>query len=128
MNLEHRHTIEFVTNHAGSSEPNVVELLTEIEAARVKLTAYSPQVSSASLARTYDIRSAIAADQQRLEDARQMKVLSERCLANGNNPSSIWYFSGKESSFTVFELLPSRSIAVCLKIGGHPNFVQRNDA
>jgi len=128
MDIDHRHTTEFVRRHIDSSEPDVVELLREIEDARVMLTTYSPEVSSAELASTYHLRSAMAFDQQRLAVAQQMKVLSERCQANGDNPSSIWYFSGKENSFAVFELLPSRSIAVCFKLEGHPEGFEQNDA
>jgi len=119
MNIDHQHTAAFVEHHADSSEPDVVELLAEIKAASVKLTTYSPEVSSADLARTYGIRSKMAFGQQRLAIASQMKVLSERCQANGSNLSSILYFAGRENSYAVFELLPSRSIAACLKLEGH---------
>jgi hypothetical protein len=128
MNIDHQHIEEFLECHAASSEPNVVELLAEIRATSARLTTYSPEVSSADLARTYGLRSALAFDQKRLAIAKQMKVLSERCQANGHNPSSIWYFAGKEGSFAVFELLPSRSIAACLKLEGHPNEFGQNDA
>jgi hypothetical protein len=128
MNIDDQYTEEFLKRHNDSLEPNVEELLKEIRDARVRLTSYSPEVSSAELAYTYELRSEIAFGQQRFADARQMKVLAERCRANGGNPSSIWYFSGGEGSFAVFELLPSRHIAVCLKMKGDNAEFKQNDA
>jgi len=46
MNIDQRHIEEFVEHHAASSEPNVIELLAEIRATSVRLTTYSPEVSS----------------------------------------------------------------------------------
>jgi hypothetical protein len=49
--------------------------------------------------------------------AEDLTALAQACAGNSPNPRAIWLFDGSPS-YVVFELIPSRSIAACIRFDG----------
>ncbi len=109
---------EFVARHRTSTDPHVAELVQQVKAGFVHLSKYSPDASSKELASTYNFRAKMAKTSGRDSVAVQMQTLADRCRDNETNTCSIWFFTGAEISYAVFELQPSNSIAACVKVAG----------
>ena len=110
--------MEFARRHSGSRDPYIVEAIRAIHAGSVALRELSEGTSSRELARTYALRSGIAESQGRHSVAAAMLSLSEQCKVNDESPCSIWLLEGAISSFAIFELMPSRTVAGCLRFEG----------
>lgn len=109
---------EFASRHAGSQSPRVAELVRAIGDGAVALRSVSEGASSEELARTYAVRSSVAASKGHAALSSEMQALAELCASNAGNPSAVWLFEGTSFSFAAFELLPSRHVAGCFRFEG----------
>jgi hypothetical protein len=110
--------VEFIERHDASRDPCVAEALLAINVGSVAFRGISEGVSSRELAQTYAIRSSIAENQGRQSVAAVMRNLSEACRANEGNPCSIWMLEGTDLSFVIYELMPSKIVAGCIRFNG----------
>ena len=110
--------LEFSKRNKNSESPLIVELVSAIQAGKVRLQSHSENISSSELANTYSIRSSIALEKGNFSKAKAMESLASKCRTNSGNPCAIWLFDGVEKSYAVFELMPSRIVAECMQFEG----------